>query len=108
MFPPAARSPAGRDRPGTISRCGKTVGQSGARRAEVEPCRQQGGVAAVAAHRRSQRKAGERDDLTRARASVDEGDAISILGSVEEVAEGCCRRRGQARAAPVKGGSGWG
>jgi hypothetical protein len=62
----------------------------------------------VAARRRSQRKAGERDNLTRAGASVGKGEAISILGLVEEVAEGWCRRRGEARAAPVRGGSGWG
>jgi hypothetical protein len=42
----------------------------------------------VAARRRSQRKAGECDDLTRAGASVGEGEAISILGSVEELGSG--------------------
>jgi hypothetical protein len=83
------------------------VGRGGARRAEVEPCRRRGGAAAVVARRRSQRKADEHDDLTHARAPAGVGDAISVLGSAEEVAEGCCRRRGQARAAPVRGGSGW-
>jgi hypothetical protein len=58
----------------------------------VEHCRRRGGAAAAAARRRSQRKVGERDDLTRARASGGDGDAISILGLAEEVAEGCCRR----------------
>jgi hypothetical protein len=61
----------------------------------------------VAARRRSQRKAGERDDLTHARASGGNRDVISILGSAEEVAEGCCRRCGRARATPVRGGLGW-
>jgi hypothetical protein len=42
----------------------------------------------VAARHRSQREAGECDHLTRAGASVGKGEAISILGSVEEVAEG--------------------
>jgi hypothetical protein len=42
----------------------------------------------VAARRRSQREAGERDHLTRTGASVGKGEVISILGSVEEVAEG--------------------
>jgi hypothetical protein len=46
----------------------------------------------VAARRRSQRKAGERDDLTHARALGGDGDAISILRLAEEVVEGCCRR----------------
>jgi hypothetical protein len=62
----------------------------------------------VEARRRSQQKAGEHDNLTRAGAPVGKGEAISILGSVEEVAEGCFRRRGEARVAPVRGGSGWG
>jgi hypothetical protein len=46
----------------------------------------------VAARRRSQRKTGERDDLTRARVSGGDGDAISILRLAEKVAKGCCRR----------------
>jgi hypothetical protein len=62
----------------------------------------------MAARRRSQWEAGERDHLTCVGASVGKGEAISILGSVEEVAEGCGRRRGEARAAPVRGGSEWG
>jgi hypothetical protein len=61
----------------------------------------------VAARRRSRRRAGEQEKLTRARAPRGDGDAVSILGLAEEVAEACCRRRGQARAAPVRGGSGW-
>jgi hypothetical protein len=62
----------------------------------------------VAARRGSQRKAGEHDHLTCVGASVGEGETISILGSVEELAEGGCRRRGEARTAPVRGGSEWG
>jgi hypothetical protein len=62
----------------------------------------------VAARRRSQREAGERDHLTRAGASLGKGESISILGSVKEIAEGGCRRRGEVRAAPVRGGSEWG
>jgi hypothetical protein len=61
----------------------------------------------VAARRRSRRRAGEQEKLTRARAPGGDGDAISIHGLAEEVAEGCCRRHGEARAAPVRGGSGW-
>jgi hypothetical protein len=62
----------------------------------------------VAARRRSQRRAGEQEKLTRARASGGVGDAVSILGLAEEVAEGYWRRRGEAQVAPVRGGSGWG
>jgi hypothetical protein len=62
----------------------------------------------MAARRRSQRMAGEHDYLTHVGASVGEGGSISILGLVEELAEGGCRRRGEARTAPVRGGSEWG
>jgi hypothetical protein len=62
----------------------------------------------VVARRRSQRRVGEQEKLTRARALGGGGDSVSILGLAEEVAEGCCRRHGEARAAPVRGGSGWG
>jgi hypothetical protein len=40
----------------------------------------------VAARRRSRRKAGEQEGLTRARAPGGKGVSISILGSDEEVA----------------------
>jgi hypothetical protein len=78
-----------------------------ARWVTVEQDQRREGAAAVAARRRSRRRAGEQEKLTRARAPGGDGDAVSILGSAEEVAEGCCQRRGQARAAPVRGGSGW-
>jgi hypothetical protein len=44
----------------------------------------------------------------RARAPGGDGDAISILGSAKEVAEGCCRRCDEARAAPVRAARGGG
>jgi hypothetical protein len=62
----------------------------------------------VAARRRSQRRAGEQVGLTCARAPGGKGESISILGLVEEIVEGGCRRRGEVRAAPVRGGSEWG
>jgi hypothetical protein len=62
----------------------------------------------VAARRRSRRRAGEQEGLARARAPGGKGELISILGLVEEMAEGGCRRRGKVRAAPVRGGSEWG
>jgi hypothetical protein len=58
----------------------------------VERDQRRGGAAAVAARRRSWRRAGEQGKLTRARAPRGVGDVISVLGSAEEVAEGCCRR----------------
>jgi hypothetical protein len=61
----------------------------------------------MAARRHSRRRAGEQEKLTRAQASGGDGDEVSVLGSAEEVAEGCCQRRGHARAALVRGGSGW-
>jgi hypothetical protein len=67
-------------------------GRGGARRARVEHDRRREGEAAVAVRRRSQRRAGEQGDRTRARAPGEVGDAIPVLGLAEEVAEGCCRR----------------
>jgi hypothetical protein len=42
----------------------------------------------MAAHRRSRRRAGEQEGLSRARAAGGKGESISILGSVKEVTEG--------------------
>jgi hypothetical protein len=42
----------------------------------------------VAARHRSRRRAGEQGKLTCARASGGDGDAVSVLGSAEEVTKG--------------------
>jgi hypothetical protein len=56
----------------------------------------------VALHR-SRRGAGEQGEVTHARAPGGNRDAVSSLGSAKEVVEGCRRRRGEVRAAPVRG-----
>jgi hypothetical protein len=83
-------------RRGGAGRAGPTgprghIGGERARRVTVEQDQRREGAAAVAARRRSRRRAGEQEKLTRARAPGGDGDAVSILGSAEEVAEGCCR-----------------
>jgi hypothetical protein len=84
-------------RRGGAGRAGPTgprehFGGERARRATVERDQRWGGAVAVAARRRSRRRAGEQGKLTRAQALGGVGDVISVLGSAEEVAEGCCRR----------------
>jgi hypothetical protein len=101
------RRRGGAGRAGPTRPRGHCVGER-VRRATVEQDQRREGAAAVAARRRSRRRAGEQEKLTRARASGGDGNEVSVLGSAEEVAEGCCRRRGHARAAPVRGGLGWG
>jgi hypothetical protein len=84
-------------RRGGAGRAGSTrprelYGRGGARRATVEHDRRRGGAAAVAARRRSWRRAGEHGDLKRARASGGDGDAIPVLELAEEAVEAGCRR----------------
>jgi hypothetical protein len=92
VFPPAARSPAGRGWLGTTNRVWGVSWRGGAQRAGVEHCRRRGGAAALAARRRSRRRAGERGDLKHALAPGGDGDAIPVLELAEEVVEAGCRR----------------
>jgi hypothetical protein len=103
MCPCPASTSAGRSVParsrrrGGAGRAGPTgprehFGGERARRATVERDQRWGGAAAVAARCCSRRRAGEQEKLMCARAPGGFGDAISILGSAEEVAEGCCRQ----------------
>jgi hypothetical protein len=92
VFPPAARSPAGRGRLGTTKRVWGVSWRGGAQRAGVEHCRRRGGAAAVAARRRSRRRVDEHGDLKHARALGGDGDAIPVLELAEEAVEAGCRR----------------
>jgi hypothetical protein len=63
------------------------MGRGSTPRVTAEHGRRRRAAAAVAAQRRSRRRAGERGELTRARAPVGKGEAIPVLGLDGGVAE---------------------
>jgi hypothetical protein len=63
------------------------MGRGNTPRVTAEHGRRRRAAATVAAQRRSRRRAGERGELTRARAPVGKGEAIPVLGLDGGVAE---------------------
>jgi hypothetical protein len=80
MFPPAARSPAGRGRLGMTYETQGTVWGRMCLTGGGEHGRRRGGVAAVSGHRCSRRRAGEHEQVRRARAPVSCGETIWVPG----------------------------
>jgi hypothetical protein len=92
MFPPAARSPAGRGQLGTTNRVWgvswRAWGSTG--RGGALPAARRAVV--VTARRHSRRRAREQGDLKRTRAPGGDGNVIPVLELAEEAVEMGCRR----------------